>query len=75
MKFGPVTKLDKRSKTISKKVVDDIMSTSYDIIVIFPIYGQFRAIAKPDSGRIVCKTYSFIKTEKSLTQLLHYCFK
>ena len=31
-----------------------------DIIVIFPIYGQFGAIQKPDSGRMVCKTYIFI---------------
>ena len=38
-----------------------------DIIVIFPIYSWFRAIWKPDSGHIVCKTYIFIKIN-----LLHY---
>ena len=38
------------------------MSTNYVIIVIFPIYGQFGAIRKPDSGRIVCKIYIFIKS-------------
>ena len=32
------------------------MSENWDVIVIFKIYGQFRAIQKPDSGRIVCKT-------------------
>ena len=32
------------------------------LTVIFPIYGLFGAIRKPDSGRIVCKTY-LIKTE------------
>ena len=32
----------------------------FDVIVIFPIYGQFGEIRKPDSGRIVCKTYIFI---------------
>ena len=36
---------------------DDIMSGNYDAIAIFPIYGQFGAIWKPDSGHIVCKTY------------------
>ena len=35
------------------------MSANCDVIVIFPIYGQFGAITKPDYGRIVCKTYIF----------------
>ena len=61
-KLGPVTKLDKRNKTTSKKVNDDVMSANYDVIVVFPIFGQFGAIPKPDSGRIVCKTYFFIKS-------------
>ena len=55
------TKLDKRNKTMSKKFVDDIMSTNCDIIVVFPIFGQFGAILKPDSKRIVSKTYIFNK--------------
>ena len=62
MKLGPVTKLDKRNKTTSNKFDDDAMSTICDLIVIFPIYGQFGAIRKPDSGRIVCKTYIFINS-------------
>ena len=56
------------------------MSTNCDFIVIFPIYGQFVAIRKADSGRIVCKAYIFItsnllftktenRTKESLTQL------
>ena len=36
------------------------MSENCDVIDIFPIYGQFGAMRKPDSGRIVCKTYIFI---------------
>ena len=60
MKFGPVTKLDKRIKTALKKFEDNVMSTNCDVIVISPIYGQFGAIPKPDSRRIVCKTYIFI---------------
>ena len=39
------------------------MSENYDVIAIFPIYGQFGAIRKPDSGRIVCKTYIVIKSK------------
>ena len=36
------------------------MSENCDVIVICPISDQFGAIRKPDSGRIVCKTYIFI---------------
>ena len=36
------------------------MSKNSDVIVIFPIYGQFGAIQKPDLGVIACKTYIFI---------------
>ena len=60
MKTGPVTKLDKRYKTTSKKFDDEVISENCGVIAIFPIYGQFGAIRKPDSGRIVCKTYTFI---------------
>ena len=84
-KLGPVTKIDKRNK-MSKKLDDDVISENFDAITIFPIYGQFRGIQKPDSGCIVCKNYMFIKsnlyltktenrTKKSLTQILHYCFE
>ena len=45
---------------MSKKYDDDIMSTNCNVIVIFPIYGQFGAIRKPDSERKVCKIYIFI---------------
>ena len=62
MKLGPVTKLDKRNKTTSKKFDDDIISANYDVAVIFPIYGQFGAIRKPDSGGRVCKTYIVINS-------------
>ena len=62
MKLGPVTKLDKRNKTTSKKFDDDFMSTNCDVIVIFLILGQFAAIRKSNSGRIACKTFIFIKS-------------
>ena len=60
MKLGPVTKLDKRNKTTSKKFDDNVMSGSCDVIAIFRIYGQFGAM--PDSGRIVFKNYIFINS-------------
>ena len=62
MKLGAVTKLDKKNKTTLKNFGDDIMSANYDVFVIFPIYGQFGAIRKPDSGRIICKTYNVINS-------------
>ena len=61
MKLGPVTKIHKTNKK-SKKFDDDVMSENCDVIVIFPIYGQFGAIRKPDSGRIVCKIHVFINS-------------
>ena len=67
MKLGPATKLDKSNKTTSKKFDDDVMWENCDVIVIFPIYGQFGEIWKPDYGRIVCKTYIFINSN-----LLYY---
>ena len=62
MKLGPVTKIDKKNKIMSKKFHDDVLSANYDVNVIFPIYGQFGEIRKPDSGRIVCETCIFIKS-------------
>ena len=50
MKVGPVTKLEKRNKIISKKFDDDVKLANCDVFVIFPIYDQFGAIQKPDSN-------------------------
>ena len=38
------------------------MSANYNVIIVFSIYGHFETIRKPDSGRIVCKTYNFSKS-------------
>ena len=62
MKLGPVTKRDKRNKTTPKKFDDDVISENCDVIVIFPIFGQFEAIWKLDSGCIVCKTHVLISS-------------
>ena len=43
------------------------MSENCDVIVIFPIYGQFGAIRKLDSRCIVCKTYVFIYNSNLLS--------
>ena len=87
MKLGPVTKLDNRNKITSKNIDDDVISANCDVIVIFLINDRFGAIRKTDSGRLVCKTYVFFrsnllsyknskkKTKKSLTQFSHYCFE
>ena len=54
-KLGQETEIDKKNKT--KKIDDDVMKTSSCNIVIFPVCGQFRRIWKPDSERIVCRTF------------------
>ena len=38
------------------------MSTNCDVTVIFPIYGQFEAMQKPDSEWMICNTYIFINS-------------
>ena len=60
MKLGPVIKIGKKNKTTLKKFDFEVMSANYDVIAIFLIHGQFGAIRKPDSRRIVYKTYIFI---------------
>ena len=62
------------------------MPVNFDeIMFFFLIYGQFSAIPKPDSGRMVYKTsfsftiaFNFTKTEnktkKTVTQLPYCCF-
>ena len=77
--------LDQNKKT-SKKIDDDAMPTNFGVIVISPIYSQFWAIRKLDSGCIVCETYIFIKskllsyktenrTKRSQSQLTQYWFE
>ena len=36
MKLGPITKLDKKNVTTSKKIDNDVRSAKYEVIVIFP---------------------------------------
>ena len=62
MKLGPVTKLDRKNTTKSKKFGVNVMSGNCDVVVFFPIYDQFAGIRKPDSERMVYKTYIFINS-------------
>ena len=45
-----------------QKIDDDFMPEIYDAITISLVYGQFRAIRKPNSQYIVGKTYIFINS-------------
>ena len=49
MKVGPLTMLDMRNMTKSKKFDDGVMSVNYDVIFFFQFYDQFGDIWKPDS--------------------------
>ena len=69
MKLGPVTKLDKRKKTTSKKLDDDVTTLNCDAIVIFPIFGQFGAIRMPDAQSVKL-TYS-LKVTFNLTKTVN----
>ena len=62
IKLGLVPKLDKKNTSTSKRFDDDVMPANYDVIVFFPIYGQFAAIRKPDSRHRAYKTYIFISS-------------
>ena len=64
MKLGPVTKIDKRNKTMSKKFVDNVISADYDVIAIFPIMTNLE-----ESGSRIPGAYSV-----KLTFLLQVTF-
>ena len=54
MKLGRMTKCDKKkNKKSSKEINDEAMLTNCHVIAFFPIYGQPRAVRKPDSANIV----------------------
>ena len=55
IKVGPITKFGKGNTTISEKLDNHVISVNCDVIIIFPIYGQFGAIWKPTSGRMAFK--------------------
>ena len=48
MKLGLITKIDKRKKTMSKKIDDEVISENCDVIAIF----QFMANLEQSRSRI-----------------------
>ena len=74
IKLRPVTKLDKKNKTKSKEIDNDVILVDCDDIIIFSVYGQFEAIQKPVSRRIVRKTYSFINSNLLFYNLLQISY-
>ena len=52
----------KKNTAKSKIICNYVMSANCDDIFFFPIYGQFAAIWKSGSRRMVCKTYVFINS-------------
>ena len=61
---GSLTKHDKRNTAASKKLMMTSCQQICDVIVIFFIYGQFGAIWKLDSGCMVCKLGTCVRTYK-----------
>ena len=58
MTLEPVIKIDKKNKQRQ----EILMITSFRYVVtslFFPIFGEFAAIQKPDSGCMVYKPYIF----------------
>ena len=82
MKLGPVTKLDKRNKTMSKKF-DVVMSENCDVIAFSQNLEHSRGwVLDTESAKVMfsvtvtfCLTNTANRTKKSLTQLSHYCFQ
>ena len=75
IKLGPANKLDKKNTATSKND-KDVVSSNYNVIIIFPIYGKFGGIRKLVSKRVVCNFYIFIifyftKTENRTKNLEH----
>ena len=64
MNLGPVTIIEKLNKTTSKNFDYDFMLASFDVIVNFPICGQFGTIGMPDFGCTICKIYIFMKSSR-----------
>ena len=60
MKLEQQLNLTRERRQCQKKFNEDFVLVDFKIIVIFAIYDQFVPTRKPESGRIVCKSYIFI---------------
>ena len=82
MKLGPVTKLDKRNKTMSKKF-DVVMSENCDVIVFSQNLEHSRGwVLDTESAKVMfsvtvtfCLTKTENRTKKFLTEFSHYWFE
>ena len=86
MKFGPVTKPDKRNKTTSKKLT---LTSFRKIVTSFSFFGFLVnleqsgvRISETESAKVIfsvivtfCLTKTENRTKTPLTQLSHYCFE
>ena len=82
MKLGPITKLDKKNKTTSKKL---ILTSCRKIVTSLSFFGFLANLEQsggwiPDteSAKVIvtfCLTKTENRTKKSLPQLSHYCFE
>ena len=62
IKFGPVTKPDKRNKKTSKKLTMTSCRQIVTSLLFVRFMAKFRALRKPDFRLIVCMTYIFINS-------------
>ena len=60
MKLRPVSKLTRETWQHQKILTMKSCRLIVTAVFFFQVYGQIAAIWKPDSGRIVYKTYIFI---------------
>ena len=86
VKLEPLPRFYKRSTTTSKKFGDNIISVSYNNVVIFQTNDWFEAIWNPVSEFMIYNFYIFINsnqciptienwTKKSLAKFWYYCFE
>ena len=86
VKLEPLPRFYKRSTTTSKKFGDNIISVSYNNVVIFRTNDWFGAIWNPVSEFMIYNFYIFInsnqciptiesRTKKSLAKFWYYCFE
>ena len=86
MKLGPVTKPDKRNKTTSKKIDDDVCRKIETSLSFFGSLANLEQSRDPvpdtEPSKVVfsviitfCLTKTGNRTKKSVAQLSHYCFE
>ena len=62
MKLGPVTNLERKTKSTSKNFDHDVMSANCDVIVNFPNLWPVWLYRELESGSIASEPYIFINS-------------